>query len=53
MTYRVPKATLDAAEYLLRLGDLERWKKWFDAHNAQERRAILEHLEERKRRQGK
>jgi len=48
----VPIATLRAAEYLLPLGDLERWKKWFDAHSAPERAAILQHLEQRKRRQG-
>jgi hypothetical protein len=49
----VPVATLRAAEYLLQLGDLERWRKWFDAHSAQERAAILQHLEQRKRRRGK
>jgi hypothetical protein len=52
--YRVPKATLDAAEYLLRLGDLEQWTKWFDHRDVQERRTILEHLEQyRKRRRDK
>ena len=49
----VPSATLRAAEYLLQLGDLEPWRKWFDAHSAQERAAILQHLEQRKRRRGK
>ena len=49
----VPSATLRAAEYLLQLGDLERWRKWFDAHSAQERAALLQHLEQRKRRRGK
>jgi len=49
----VPSATLRAAEYLLQLGDLERWRKWFDAHSAQERAAILQQLEQRKRRRGK
>jgi hypothetical protein len=51
---RVAAATLKAAEYLLRLGDLEKWKKWFDHRDVQQRRAILEHLEQyRKRRRGK
>jgi hypothetical protein len=45
----VPIATLWTAEYLLEQGDLERWKKWFDAHTAQERAAILQHLERKKR----
>jgi hypothetical protein len=45
----VPTATLHAAEYLLRLGDPPRWRKWFDAHSAQERAAILQHLEQRRR----
>jgi hypothetical protein len=49
----VPIATLHAAEYLLQLGDLERWKKWFDAYSAPERATILQHLEQRKRRRGK
>jgi hypothetical protein len=47
--YRVPKATLDAAEYLLREGNLENWRKWFDHRDVQERRAILEHLEQIKK----
>jgi len=49
----VPSATLRASEYLLQLGDLERWKKWFDAHTTPERAAILQHLERRKKRRGK
>jgi hypothetical protein len=48
----VPIVTLWAAEYLHQLGDLERFKKWFDRHSAQERAAILEHLEKRKEEQG-
>jgi hypothetical protein len=51
--YRVPSATLRAAEYLLRLGDPPLWRKWFDAHSAQERARILQYLEQRKRRRGK
>jgi hypothetical protein len=45
-------STLKAAEYLMQLGDVQRWRIWFDAHSAQERAAILRHLE-RKRRRGK
>jgi hypothetical protein len=48
----VPIATLWTAEYLLQLGDLERFAKWFDRHSAQERAAILQHLEKRKGRRG-
>jgi hypothetical protein len=49
----VPSAILRAAEYLLPLGDLKRWKKWFDAHATPERAAILQNLERRKKRRGK
>jgi hypothetical protein len=45
----VPVATLWASEYLLQLGDLERFAKWFDRHSAQERAAILQHLERKGR----
>jgi hypothetical protein len=38
-------ATIAAAEHLIRLGDLERWRKWLSKHSAQEREAILQHLE--------
>jgi hypothetical protein len=48
----VPKATLEAAEHLHWLGDLSRFQKWFDTHNAEQRAAILKHLEARKRKQG-
>jgi hypothetical protein len=48
----VPIATLKAGEYLLRLGDRERFAKWFDRHTAQERAAILQHLEARTTRRG-
>ena len=44
----VPIAILWTAEYLHQLGDLERFAKWFDRHTAQERAAILEHLEKPK-----
>jgi hypothetical protein len=49
----VPTATLEAAEYLHDLGDLDRFKKWFDRHNAAERAAIFRHLDERKKGRGK
>jgi hypothetical protein len=45
----VPIAVLWTAEYLLQLGDLERFAKWFDRHSAQERAAILQHLERKGR----
>lgn len=45
-------ATLDAADYLIRLGDMARWRKWFDRHSVQERAAILQHLEKRNRKRG-
>jgi hypothetical protein len=51
--YRVPISTLQTAEYLLQLGDPAGWRKWFDAHSAQERAGILQYLERRKRRRGK
>jgi hypothetical protein len=46
----VASSTLDAAEWLVRFGSDEEWRKWFDAHTAQERKAILEHLERRRQR---
>jgi hypothetical protein len=46
----VPIATLKAAGYLIRAGDEAGWRKWFDAHTAQEQKAILDHLEARRRR---
>jgi len=42
-------ATLYAAEFLMQVGDPERWRKWFDAHSAQERAGILRHLDSIKR----
>jgi hypothetical protein len=50
---QVPAATLDAAEYLLRLGDLPQFQKWFDAHSPAQRAEILKHLEAHQRRRGK
>jgi hypothetical protein len=49
----VALSTLEAAEYLHDLGDLECFKRWFDRQNAAERAAIFRHLDERKRGQGK
>jgi hypothetical protein len=46
----VPEVTLKAAEYLLQQGDADRWRAWFDGRIPQERAAILQHLEDRKRR---
>src|SRR5262245_50400118 len=37
-------ATLYAAEFLLQIGDVPRWRRWFDAHTADERAGILRHL---------
>jgi hypothetical protein len=41
----VAETTFGVAGYLHRLGDLDRWKKWFDARSPEERVAILEQLE--------
>lgn len=43
----VAAATLAAAEYLIRQDDAERLRKWLAQHSAQERAAILRHLEQR------
>src|SRR5262245_15663123 len=40
----VPISTLQAAEYLVELGDLERFRAWFDRHSTEERDGIYEHL---------
>jgi len=42
-------STLEAAEYLVRQGDAERFRAWLARHRADERAAILEHLERRRR----
>ncbi len=49
----VTSATLEAAEYLHDLGDLESFKRWFDRHSAAERAAIFRHLDGRKKGRGK
>ena len=51
-SYGVRIATLYAAEFLLQVGDVQRWRRWFDAHTTDERAGILRHLEKRKGRQG-
>lgn len=43
----VPKATLDAAEYLAQQNDPERLRQWLDRHSAEERTAIRAHLARR------
>jgi hypothetical protein len=45
----VPKATLEAAEFLVQQRDPARLRSWLDNHTAQERETILQHLEQRKR----
>jgi len=44
-------ATIYAAEFLLQVGDVQRWRQWFDAHTVDERAGILRHLEKRRGRQ--
>jgi hypothetical protein len=41
----VARSTLDAAEYLVRLGDADRLRKWLAVHSAEARIAIRKHLE--------
>src|SRR5262245_892725 len=40
---RVAASTLEAAEFLLREGNVERMCEWFDKHTPQERAEILDH----------
>jgi hypothetical protein len=42
---RAATSTLIAAEYLVRVGDVDRLRKWLDAHSAKERTAIRAYLE--------
>jgi hypothetical protein len=42
-------STLQAAEFLVQQKDPPRLRSWLDNHTAQEREAILQHLEQRKR----
>src|SRR5262249_720528 len=41
----IPIATLWTAEYLVKQGDAERFRKWLARHSARERAAIQKHLE--------
>ena len=41
----VAASTLEAAAYLLRLGDRERWHQFLAAHSATERAEILDHIQ--------
>jgi hypothetical protein len=45
---RVTEATLKAAEFLVKQKDPARMRAWLSKHTAQERAAILEHLERRR-----
>jgi hypothetical protein len=45
----VAESTLKAAEFLLQEKDPARLRAWLDKHTAQEREAILQHFEQRKR----
>jgi hypothetical protein len=50
----VPEQTLKAAAFLHDLGDFDRFKAWFDRHDARTRDAIARHLRKRaKKRRGK
>jgi hypothetical protein len=40
----LPRSTLEAAEYLARLNDLEQMRTWLAKHTAAEREAIFKHL---------
>jgi hypothetical protein len=44
----VAASTLQAAEYLVRQGDAERLRSWLARHSADERAAIIKHLEHKK-----
>jgi len=48
-TASVAASTLDAAEFLIRQRDPERLRAWLATHSAEERRAILQHLERKAR----
>src|SRR5262249_31626722 len=47
--HAVAAPTLAAVEYLIRENDAERLRQWLVQHSAQERAAILRHLEQRKK----
>src|SRR5262249_21703951 len=46
----VPIATLNAAEFLVKQGDHERFKRWLDTHSAEQRDAIRKHLRAKRER---
>jgi hypothetical protein len=48
----VPLATLQAAEFLIQQKDPARLRAWLAKHSAQERAAILQHLEQRRKARG-
>jgi hypothetical protein len=43
-------STRQAAEYLLQLGDRDRWRAWLAEHSAEEREAIALHLSRKRAR---
>jgi hypothetical protein len=45
----IAKATLDAADYLIRLNDPKRFEAWLLKHSAAERAAIIAHIKKRGR----
>jgi hypothetical protein len=45
----VAASTLMAAEYLVREGDPARMRKWLSGHTPEQRKAILQHLEQRRK----
>jgi hypothetical protein len=47
--YGPAESTLQAAEYLLRLGNAERWRAWLGEHSPAEREAIAQHLKANER----
>jgi hypothetical protein len=45
----LPKSTLQTAEYLALLGDVDRWHKWLAQHSPEERAAVVEYFERKDR----
>jgi len=43
-----PQSTMQAAEYLRRIGDVERFNRFLAGRSAQEKTAIIRHLESKK-----
>jgi hypothetical protein len=46
---RAAQSTLAAADYLVREGDVERFRRWLAQHSVDERAAIIKHLERKKK----